>query len=78
MNIGQIAFYDEVKQLLLGTGIFQDTITTHLLSSLAAVSRFYQNLINLGSYIFRERSKAVMQINRKCLCVPNTRNPKRV
>lgn len=36
MNIGQIAFYEQVKILLLGTGHFKDGPSTHFLSSLAA------------------------------------------
>lgn len=36
MNIGQIAFYEQVKILLLRTGHFQDGPSTHFLSSLAA------------------------------------------
>ena len=47
VSIGQMPFYDVVKQSLLGTGYFQDNTKTHLLSSLTAVSgalaseRFY-------------------------------------
>lgn len=36
MTIGQIAFYDQVKIMLLATGYFQDDPRLHFLSSLAA------------------------------------------
>lgn len=36
MNIGQIAFYEQVKILLLASGHFHDNPGTHFLSSLAA------------------------------------------
>jgi dicarboxylate transporter 10 len=36
MTIGQIAFYDQVKSLLLGSGHFKDNPMTHFLSSLVA------------------------------------------
>lgn len=36
MNIGQIAFYEQVKIMLLGTGHFKDDPGTHFLSSLTA------------------------------------------
>lgn len=36
MNIGQIAFYEQVKILLLNTGYFKDDPGTHFLSSLTA------------------------------------------
>lgn len=38
MNVGQIAFYDQIKQMLLNTGSFHDNLTTHLLASITAVS----------------------------------------
>ena len=38
MTVGQISFYDQIKQTLLGTVYFEDNIITHLLSSLSAVS----------------------------------------
>ncbi|VDD90541.1 unnamed protein product [Enterobius vermicularis] len=38
MTIGQLAFYDQIKQTLLGTGYFKDNATTHFTSSFAAVS----------------------------------------
>lgn len=37
MTIGQLSFYDQVKMLLLRTGIFGDNMITHFLSSLTAV-----------------------------------------
>ena len=36
MTIGQIAFYDQTKIILLNTGYFQDNVSTHFLASLAA------------------------------------------
>lgn len=36
MNIGQIAFYEQVKKMLLQSGHFRDNPGTHFLSSLAA------------------------------------------
>ncbi|CAG9857024.1 unnamed protein product [Phyllotreta striolata] len=36
MTIGQIAFYDQAKYLLLSSGYFEDNAKTHFLASLAA------------------------------------------
>lgn len=36
MTMGQVAVYDQAKQMLMGTGVFDDTIPTHLTSSLIA------------------------------------------
>lgn len=36
MTVGQLSFYDQVKQLLLSSGYFGDNSTTHFLSSLTA------------------------------------------
>ncbi|CAG0892541.1 unnamed protein product [Darwinula stevensoni] len=36
MTVGQISFYDQIKQILLGTEYFRDNIITHFTSSLAA------------------------------------------
>ncbi|XP_015595417.1 mitochondrial dicarboxylate carrier [Cephus cinctus] len=36
MTIGQLSFYDQIKIILLQTGMFQDNPTTHFLSSLSA------------------------------------------
>ena len=36
VTVGQIAFYEQVKQLLLATGYFKDNITTHFSSSFVA------------------------------------------
>lgn len=36
MTVGQLSFYDQVKIALLQSGIFQDNLTTHFLSSLTA------------------------------------------
>jgi hypothetical protein len=38
VTIGQAAFYDQVKEMLLHTGYFHDTVFTHLLGSALAVS----------------------------------------
>lgn len=37
MTIGQLSFYDQVKMLLLRSGVFGDNMATHFLSSLTAV-----------------------------------------
>lgn len=39
MTVGQLSFYDQVKMMLLASGIFEDNLLTHFLSSLSAVSR---------------------------------------
>ena len=36
LSVGQIAFYDNTKNFLLRTGWFQDTIPTHLTTSILA------------------------------------------
>ena len=36
VTVGQIAFYEQVKQLLLASGYFQDNVVTHFSSSFAA------------------------------------------
>ncbi|CAF1077302.1 unnamed protein product [Rotaria sp. Silwood1] len=36
VTVGQIAFYEQVKQVLLASGYFQDNIITHFTSSFAA------------------------------------------
>jgi dicarboxylate transporter 10 len=36
VTVGQIAFYEQVKQVLLATGYFKDNIITHFSSSFAA------------------------------------------
>lgn len=36
VTVGQLACYDQAKQLVLGTGIMGDTIVTHFLSSFIA------------------------------------------
>lgn len=38
MTIGQLSFYDLVKELLLSTPYFGDNVVTHVASSLSAVS----------------------------------------
>ena len=40
MTLGQIAFYEEVKQMLIASGYFRDTLTTHFSASFVAVSSF--------------------------------------
>lgn len=42
MTIGQLSFYDQVKKMLLQTPYFDDNIATHFVSSLTAVSKFFQ------------------------------------
>lgn len=37
MTVGQLSFYDQVKQFLISTPYFSDNPTTHFLSSLTAV-----------------------------------------
>jgi len=36
VTIGQIAFYEQAKQLLLSTGYFKDNVITHFSSSCVA------------------------------------------
>ena len=36
VTIGQIAFYEQAKQLLLATGYFKDNVITHFSSSIIA------------------------------------------
>ena len=36
LSVGQIAFYDTTKNLLLRTGWFEDTVSTHLTGSVLA------------------------------------------
>ena len=38
VTVGQLCFYDVVKEKLIATGSFQDDTRTHLLSSVTAVS----------------------------------------
>ena len=42
VTVGQLCFYDVVKERLLETGRFQDDTRTHLLSSVTAVSKYYK------------------------------------
>lgn len=37
MTIGQLAFYDQIKIILLSTSFFNDNVVTHVTSSLLAV-----------------------------------------
>lgn len=43
VTIGQLSFYDQVKVMLLGSGLFKDNVLTHFLSSLTAVSWLVKN-----------------------------------
>ena len=36
VTVGQIAFYEQVKQVLLASGYFSDSVPTHFLSSFVA------------------------------------------
>ena len=36
VTVGQIAFYEQVKQLLLASGYFKDNVITHFSSSFVA------------------------------------------
>lgn len=45
MTIGQVAFYDEIKLILLSTPYFSDNVVTHVTSSLSAVSGLILNLM---------------------------------
>lgn len=38
MTVGQLSFYDQIKQMLIASGVFEDNLLTHFMSSLAAVS----------------------------------------
>ena len=38
MTVGQLAFYDEVKNQLLKTGYFKDNVTTHFTAAISAAS----------------------------------------
>ena len=40
MTIGQLCFYDQIKQTLLETPYFSDNLATHFTSSLGAVGFF--------------------------------------
>lgn len=41
VTVGQLAFYDQFKSMLLTTGYFGDTKSTHMTASVGAVSTFY-------------------------------------
>lgn len=45
MTIGQLSFYDQVKQMLIATNVFSDNLLTHFLSSLTAVSFNHRNVL---------------------------------
>lgn len=40
MTIGQLAFYDQIKQTLLSSGLAQDNLATHFAASITAVGFF--------------------------------------
>ena len=48
--VPQIAFYEQVKQLLLSTGYFKDNIITHFSSSIVAVSLIHVRSSTLTFY----------------------------
>lgn len=52
VTIGQIAFYEQVKQLLLASGYFKDNVITHFTSSFAAGKLIYSKNIRKYSNIF--------------------------
>ena len=41
MTIGQLCFYDQIKQTLLASGLFGDNLVTHFTSSLGAVEMLF-------------------------------------
>merc|ERR1711994_464100 len=41
MTIGQLCFYDQIKQTLLASGLFGDNLLTHFTSSLGAVEMLF-------------------------------------
>lgn len=41
MTIGQLTFYDQIKEILLATPYFGDNVITHVSSSLSAVRNLY-------------------------------------
>lgn len=47
MTIGQLAFYDQIKALLLTTPYFDDNVITHVTASLLAVSKTYTQLATM-------------------------------
>lgn len=38
MTIGQLSFYDQIKQTLISSGVAEDNLQTHFASSISAVS----------------------------------------
>ena len=38
MTIGQLAFYDQIKQTILASGLAQDNLATHFTASITAVN----------------------------------------
>uniref|UniRef100_A0A8C2FAK7 Mitochondrial dicarboxylate carrier n=1 Tax=Cyprinus carpio TaxID=7962 RepID=A0A8C2FAK7_CYPCA len=56
VTVGQLACYDQAKQLVLGTGLMGDNILTHFLSSFIAVSTEASNwpITENSSYLLRQ------------------------
>lgn len=54
MTIGQLSFYDQIKTTLLQTGYFRDSPSTHILSSVSAVS-YMNNILRAGRYVYFKR-----------------------
>ena len=50
MTIGQLCFYDQIKQTLLETPYFSDNLVTHFTSSLGAVGFFKKFLRDFCFY----------------------------
>lgn len=51
MTIGQLSFYDKIKELLLATSYFGDNVVTHFTSSLLAVSFFFSLFYRITIFI---------------------------
>jgi len=61
VTVGQIAFYEQVKQVLLATGYFKDNIITHFSSSFVAGKKKIYSLLksNFRFWFFRCRSNFI-------------------
>ena len=55
MTIGQLSFYDQIKQTLIATGYMKDNPTTHFFSSFLAVSNNFLMSTNCGSFCYMLR-----------------------
>lgn len=53
VTVGQIAFYEQVKQVLLASGYFKDNILTHFTSSFAAgkLTLKVKNLVEFNIFV---------------------------